>query len=100
MNIRRMIAQDAENTEVMKKLEDKTGLPFKKKFLADEVRDKLDKLIKTTDWNEKSTLLEWAIDSLRSEILDSIELGGHLQEMSENEQMQIMEVIDSIQQNC
>jgi len=38
-------------------LEDKTGLHFKKKFLAEEVKEKLDLLSKSTDWEEKSNLL-------------------------------------------
>jgi len=41
----------------MKELEDKSGLLFKKKFLAEEVKEKLELLSASTDWEEKSSLL-------------------------------------------
>jgi len=62
----------------MKELEDKSGLLFKKKFLAEEVKEKLELLSTSTDWEEKSSLLQWSVDSLRSDILDNLEADGHM----------------------
>ena len=59
-------------------MEDKSGLLFKKKFLAEEVKEKLELLSASTDWEEKSSLLQWSVDSLRSDILDNLEAEGHM----------------------
>ena len=42
MNLRKQVASDAKDAEAMKQLEDKTGLHFKKKFLAEDVKVKLE----------------------------------------------------------
>jgi len=76
--LRKKVVSDAKDAKVMKELEDKSGLLFKKKFLAEEVKEKLELLSASTDWEEKSSLLQWSVDSLRSDILDNLEADGHM----------------------
>jgi len=78
MNLRKKVASDAKDAQAMKELDDKTGLHFKKKFLAEDVKEKLELLSKSTDWEEKSSLLQWSVDCLRSELIDGLEVNGHM----------------------
>lgn len=66
-------------------------------MLSDELRAKFDLLDGPADFTQRSAILSWAVDEMRSQVLDHLELSGFMDKLSEVERVDLIDELNQIQ---
>jgi hypothetical protein len=70
---------------------EKDQLPLKKSLLSKELQDKFTEMKNCTSFEEREQVLRWAVEEMRSEVVEHLEASDALQDMSESQKMRILE---------
>lgn len=79
---------------------EKDQLPLKKSLLSKELQDKFTEMKNCTSFEEREQVLRWAVEEMRSEVVEHLEASDALQDMSESQKMQILQQIDDLHSQC
>lgn len=66
-------------------------------MLSDELRAKFDLLDGPTDYAQRSAILSWVVDEMRSQVIDHLELSGFMDKLSEIERVDLIDELNNIQ---
>jgi hypothetical protein len=97
--VREAVRAEQRAAESVEKLKDK-HTPIKKSLLSDDLQGKFKQLEDCQSFEEKTECLTWAVDAMRSDILDHFEAAGVLEDMDDKEKQAILKQIDDTQLQC
>lgn len=68
-----------------------------KNLLNDELRAKFDLLDAPADFAQRSAILSWAVDQMRTQVIDHLELTGYMDKLQESERVELLDELNQIQ---